>query len=614
MRLRRLFVVAGLLTALPSLLTAQRTLVLERFDAELRVGLDGSLEVTETVRPRFTGSWEGIYRDLSLEHRTGDGWRERLEVELLGITDEAGEPLIFLDTEEGRWYLRLRIWVPGAEDTTSTVVIRYRVRNALRFFDEGSEAGFLDELYWNVTGNEWEVPIEGASARVILPEGVLPTQWAGYTGARGEAGEDIRSEAAGNAVAFEVTRTLGSYEGLTVAVGWEPGVVSRYPRPSWLRRAWRAWWPMTFPILAFLLVFARWLRGGKDPARRAVTVQYEPPEGMSPAEVGTLVDHKAEMHDVTATLVDLAIRGYLHIQEQNPEGGPSKYGPQYVFHLKKPPEEWGSLRNHERLYLEGLFRYADSRVLPGGPFTSVTGEADVPDGGEGAGEGPTYASVTLASLLYQFSYELSTVTGAIYDQLIARGFYKRNPSKVRILWSFGGFLLMMAGLVSLVLTLSEPVLGFHPLLPMGSLVLSGVIFMVGGSVMRARTPEGARAMELALGFKEFLSRVEEDRFRRMITSPEMFERFLPYAMAFRVEARWAEPFEGMYASAPGWYSGSDGGAFQVSTFTRGVRRMSTAAGRTMSSTSGSSSSSGGSGSGGGGSSGGGSGGGGGGGF
>jgi hypothetical protein len=137
MRARRWLVLAGLLTAIPSVLAAQRTLVLESFEAELRVSLDGSLEVTETIRPRFTGSWQGIYRDLSLEHRTAEDWRERLEVELLSITDEAGEPLVFEDTREGGWLRRFRIWVPGAEDATRTLVIRYVVRNALQVLRRG---------------------------------------------------------------------------------------------------------------------------------------------------------------------------------------------------------------------------------------------------------------------------------------------------------------------------------------------------------------------------------------------------------------------------------------------------------------------------------------------
>jgi uncharacterized membrane protein len=139
-----------------------------------------------------------------------------------------------------------------------------------------------------------------------------------------------------------------------------------------------------------------------------------------------------------------------------------------------------------------------------------------------------------------------------------------------------------------------------------ALVLTGILFAVFGQIMPARTQKGARAREWALGFKEFLERVEEPRYKRMITSPEMFERFLSYAMAFKVEGKWARAFEDMYREPPQWYSGPHGAHFHASSFTSDLSAMSSAASSTMSSSP--------SGSGGGGSSGGGSGGGGGGGF
>jgi hypothetical protein len=113
------------------------------------------------------------------------------------------------------------------------------------------------------------------------------------------------------------------------------------------------------PCLASLLVLVRWMKEGRDPARRAITVQYEPPEELSPAEVGTLVDHKAQTHDLTATLVDLAVRGYIHIEERAATTKDLGSETDYVFHLKKAQEEWGALKTHERRYLEGLSRYAD---------------------------------------------------------------------------------------------------------------------------------------------------------------------------------------------------------------------------------------------------------------
>jgi uncharacterized membrane protein len=138
-------------------------------------------------------------------------------------------------------------------------------------------------------------------------------------------------------------------------------------------------------------------------------------------------------------------------------------------------------------------------------------------------------------------------------------------------------------------------------------ISSALILIVFAQLMPARTIEGARAREATLGFKEFLGRVDSDRYKRMITSPEMFERFLPYAMAFGVEEKWAKAFENIYREPPTWYYGGTG-HFSATSFSHSISSMSSAAASSMSSSPSSS------GSGGGGSSGGGSGGGGGSGF
>jgi hypothetical protein len=604
--MRRLVLVLGLLVLLPPALVAQRTLVLERFDADIRVRADGTVEVTETLRPRFRGSWEGIFRDLSLEHRTASNRRVRLDVELMSITDELGRPLRFEESNRGRWTRRFKVWVPNARDATRTVEIRYVLKNVIRFFEEGSAAGPLEELYWNVTGNEWEVPMEVVGVRISLPEGVLPTQWAGYTGVAGSTEQAVELGIAGSTVTFTATRSLAPGEGLTAAVGWAPGAVARPPEPSMLGRNLAWGWPALFPVLAFFFAFGQWREKGRDPERRAISVQYEPPEDLSPAEVGTLVDHKAEMHDITSILVDLAVRGYIHIEKRTSKILGLFSNTEYVFHLKKERGEWGGLRTHEERYLDALFKNTGDTSAGGKLKALFSGGGDGADPGEGAGEGPTYASVSLSSLKDQFYEDIAGIRKAIYGQLIAKGHYDRNPNSMKKAWTVAGLVLIGLGVVVAQMVSAGGILMVEPLALGAAGVLSGLIVLLFGRIMPARTPQGARAMEWALGFKEFLTKVEEPRFSRMITTPEMFERYLAYAMAFRVESRWAKAFEGMYTEPPRWYSGYDGRGFQASAFTRDLSAMSTAASSTMSSSS--------SGSGGGGSSGGGSGGGGGGGF
>ncbi len=602
---------AGIGPVLPSALVAQRSLVLESFDTELRVEPDGDVQVTETLRPRFRGSWNGLYRNLSLEHQTARGRRERLDVDLVSITDGNGEPLEYEASNDGRWTRRFQIWVPGAQDATRTVVIRYVLHNVIRFFREGSDVGPLDELYWNATGNAWEIPIENAAARVVLPEGVAPTQSAGYTGAAGSTETAVRIATRGNVVSFEATRSLSPGEGLTVAVGWPPGAVAEPAPSSRLTRDLGRWGPLVLPLLVFFFSLRQWRRKGRDPRARAIAVQYEPPEGLGPAEVGTLVDHKAEMHDVTSTLVDLAVRGFVHIQQVETKKLGLFSNTEYVFHLKKPEGEWTGLNTHEERYLRALFKHAGKesagsvlRAVFGGSPEEPHAPGDVVEGG---GAGPTYATVELSELKNRFYKDLRDIRKALYEQLVSKGHYDRDPEAAKGAWIGGGILFIAAGVGGGIWAYSSGALSFLDPIAAGAAVgACGLIFMIFGQLMPARTEKGARAREWALGFKEFLERVEEPRYKRMITSPEMFERFLAYAMAFKVEGKWARAFEDMYREPPQWYSGPRGAAFHASAFTSDLSAMSTAASSTMSSSP--------SGSGGGGSSGGGSGGGGGGGF
>ncbi len=597
------------LVLLPAGGTAQRTLVLESFDAVIHVQPNGDVEVTETLRARFQGSWNGIYRNLSLAHQTAEGRAERLDVDLVSITDEAGNRLRHEASSQGRMARRFQIWVPGAEDATRTVVIRYVVHNAIRFFGEESAFGHKDELYWNVTGNEWEVPIERASARIVLPQGATATESAGYTGPAGATGRDVRIQDGGGEVVFTSTRRLEPGEGLTAAVAWPPGLVARPSRASGATRTATERWPGVLPLLAFFFGLRQWRRKGRDPDARSIAVQYEPPEELAPTEVGTLVDHKAEMHDVTATLVDLAVRGFIHIEQRVSKTLGLFKKTEYVFHLKKPRGEWDGLSTHERLYLEAIFRHEGAKSALAAFKAFLGGDEEPPSPGdvvEGAGPGPTYGSVPLSALQNEFYKDLDKIKKAVYEQLVAKGHYERDPESAKRGLSFGGLALIAGGVGGAVWISNTAALPVHPLWLGGGLGLSGLILLLFGQVMPARTVLGARSREEALGFKEFLARVEEDRFRRMITSPDLFERYLPFAMAFKVEKKWAKAFETMFTEPPGWYTGPSGTRFHASSFTQEISDLSSAAATTMASSP--------SGSGGGGSSGGGSGGGGGGGF
>ena len=549
----------------------QKSYSIERFDARIRVNRDASIDVTETITARFVGSYNGLNRTIPVEYRTAQGLNWTLGVSLQSAQDDAGRDLRTETSRQGH-YIKYKIWLPGAVNATRTLVLRYRATNGLRFFDEH------DELYWNVTGDEWEVPIQAATAEIELPPATTGTRASAFNGVYGGTAQDASIQMNGNSVRIAMPHALGYHEGLTAVVGWDKGVVTA---PTAAHRALATVssnWPLLIPIPVFLLAFYNWRRRGRDPRRRPIAVQYEPPPKMTPAEAGTLLDNSTDMRDITATLVDLAVRGQLRIEEhQNPKlfglfGG----GVEYTLHRLTQGE---SLAAHE------------SRVF-GGIFV-------------GRGE-----SVELSELKDEFYKDLPPIRDAIFDELTGNGFYRDRPDKVKRKWM--GIAVALALVIGVggtylsKLTLLTPV----PFVIAG--VVSAIIVAIFAQIMPARTDAGTRALEQVLGFEEFLRRVEAEHLKRIIIGhPELFDKYLPYAMAFGVEQQFARAFEGIYTEAPRWYVGPSMMNFNVGHFSSSMSHLSTAAGATMSSSPRSSS---GSGFGGGGSSGGGGGGGGGGAF
>jgi len=581
----RALLLAGVLalTVAESAIAQTRFIRLRDFGVRLIVGTDGSVEVTEHMIVGFTGTWNGIVRDLSLRHETGQGRRAKLDVTIISITDAAGQALRVEETKKDNgWTRSLSIWIPGASDADREVVIRYRVANAIRFFFALDSVGELDELYWNVTGSSWTMPIDKAHARVMLPAGVRPTQTAVYTGAAGDTATDATIQTSGNEVDFTLRRGLAPYEGMTIGVGWPPGHIASRPSLARQRAGQVVYWsPLLLPFIAFVVAFRAWQKRGRDPKEGSYVVRYEPVEGTTPAELGTLVDHVAEMRDITATLVDLAVRGFIRIEEVTESRflGLGK-STDYILHILRQPSEWTTLKPHELRYLEGL-----SEAAPGG-----------------ANE------VKVSELTNKFYKALPKIRDAIYDSLVEREYYVHRPDQVKARWIALAMLTGGGGIGLMILSVSRAWLTFSPFALVVAGVSSAIILLVFSQLMPARTVAGARAREAALGFKEFLERVESERYRKMITSPELFERYLPFAMAFGVEEKWAKAFENIYRDPPSWYTGRSTMHFSPGSFAASMSEMSSAASSSMSSRPGSS------GSGGGGSSGGGSGGGGGSGF
>jgi|GraSoiStandDraft_32_1057276.scaffolds.fasta_scaffold52570_2 uncharacterized membrane protein YgcG len=555
-----------------------RELRIEKFDSEIVVSPKGTIDVTETIQVQFIGSWKGLYREIPVEYVTPQGLNYTLFLDVKRVTDGSGSSLKFESSRE-RHYRKLKIYVPEAQDSHRTIIIEYSVSDALRFFEDH------DELYWNVTGDEWDVPIQAASARVLLPEGATGIRVNVFTGAYGSRAQQADSEIVGNGVEVRTRQPLGYHEGLTIAVAFDKGIVHEPTAFDKAALFLRSNWPLGLPVVIFVLMFYLWWTRGRDPRLRPIAAQYEPPDQLTPGEAGTLVDDSADMRDITSTIVDLAVRGYLVIEEHEKDRMLGLFHDKdYNFILKKDRAEWAKLKPHEQVLLNGIFS------------SGTVGE-----------------TVSMFSLENRFYTNLPGIKNGLLASLVTRGYYRRRPDSVRS--AYIGVGVVIGALSIWVGTGIASKLGMAPLTFIIAGVLSALVICAFGWFMPARTEQGARALEGVLGFEDFLNHVESDRFNRMIKTPQMFEKFLPYAMALGVEKNWSKAFQGIMTQPPDWYRGSFGPTFYPMMFTSNLNSMSSRASSVMASAPRSSGGSGfGGGNGGGGSSGGGFGGGGGGGF
>lgn len=502
-----------------------RSFSIERFAVALEVLPDASLAVQEHLTIRFQGHHNGIFRLIPVRERQR-GLELDVRVHDIHVLDDMHAPLRTEVSYPGR-YVQIKAWVPGAVDTTKTLRILYRVRRALLSFDGH------DELYWNVTGDEWPVPIEQADATVRLPTGLgaEAVRTLAFTGVRGARGADYEEDRRAGEITFRTRRPLGPREGFTIVVGWPAGAVAR---PSaWRRAAWTIAdnWPLGLPLLALLGMGLVWRAYGRDPVlHRSIKPEYEPPAGLTPAEAGTLIDERAEPSDVIATLVDLGVRGYLAVE---PAG-------------------------------DGDFRFRRIRTLRGDPGLSPL-EVSVLQ--KVFGEELTLNERHLSELHDNAEYVLAPLRDAVYRSMVAHRLFPRSPFWVRQGWGALGVFLMLGGGALFVGLDGFNGLGF----PVGlAVVASGLIVFGIGQAMPRRTWRGARLLVHLRGFREFLRRAEKDRLERL--PPDTLHRWLPWAIALKVSEQWIARFQGLNVDAPSWYRLRQ--PFTLSEYRNGVQRFS----------------------------------------
>ena len=494
---------------------------INNFDSDISIYEDSSFIVKETIVVKFHTLKHGIYREIPFKYTDDRGNTIKTPLKVISVTNDSGKDWKYKETKKGN-VVNIRIGdAKKYVDGIQTYVITYTVENAILFFDDH------DEVYWNVTGNYWWATIQEASAHVTLTvKNKSQNLWAAcYTGTLGSRESECRYETSHNIADFFTKKSLNPREGLTIAFGWDKGLIS--PPSAWKKVFWvldiRENWIFILPFFSLVFMLNLWRTRGRDPkVREAVTVMYEPPKynnvPLTPGEVGTLVDEKLDPRDITSTIVGLAVKGYIKIEESKKEGLIMDSTDYYLAKVKEPDD---NLSPFEKILMTSIF----TTDLPGRMVSDM--------------KNSFYAKVDL-------------LKSTLYGELVSKKYFLTSPEKVRKYYITAGIIVALVGFFTLHLLTSSAV---------GKGIIVGLLCSLPvfafSRVMPAKTKTGASAYMDILGFQEFMNRAEKDQLERM-GDKNIFSRLLPYAIALDVVDNWARAFEGIFQEPPQWYASPDG--------------------------------------------------------
>ncbi len=521
-----LFVV---LMVLPSgmVLAQDKSLVWNRYDVNITVLDNGDMQVEEVQEIAFTsGSFHFGYRAIPLgrvEALSNLQIFERQGDRLLEYTPSRSEREYTFKTyqEDGNqviyWYF------PYTNNTTHTYVVRYVVKGGLRIYDGG------DQVWWKAVPPDRNFPVHNAQVKVTLPATFNADQLVYQT-----YGATATAYAPNGATVIFNAANIGSGDELEVRVQFPHGVVQAAP-PAWqakddaLRAAKEKYGPIMDVGLLFLGlvilfggplgIYALWYLRGKD-APAGIVADYisEPPDTLPPGVVGTLVDEQADMQDILATLVDLARRGALNIEEKNEAGflGIGS-GRDFVFHLKDASI---ASKPYEKRLLQKIFGSKTEKRL--------------------------------SSLKQKFYTVVPELQKQLYDDVVKTGLFPTNPQTTRrIYMGLGVASLILSGVIGFGLIVLTQAYSSLAICPTVSMIITSISLLVMGRHMPRKTKKGTEEAARWLAFKRYLKNIE--KYGNLEEAKSQFDKYLPYAIAFGIEKNYMRQFARVDAPAPAWY-------------------------------------------------------------
>jgi uncharacterized membrane protein len=418
-----------------------------------------------------------------------------------------------------------------------TYVINYTLRDVISFNSD------FDEFYWDVNGDQWRQPVQSVEARLHLSKDISssiikdPICFTGYYSKSGKDCFIVENENKSETViTIKSSRPFFASENMSFVIGFNKGTFTKWSPdlkkilPILMLMALSCLLPIIFTLI---LMYRKWKKTGKDPeGRRVIVPQYKPQIGINPLLADTILSEKLSTQAISATILDLCVRGYMKLYEIKKDKL-FKDQTEYELELLKSTED---LSEAEQKLISNIF------------INPATGQR-----------------VNLNDQKNKLYSAVSTIEKIINDEVVSLGYFKTSPAKARKMFSGRATLLIVAGFLICKIFIPWGV-------PLGvGFIASGLIIFAFGAIMPSRTLKGVEAKEYLLGLKDYMNLAEKDRIK-FLQSPEtvekigvtdnakmikLYEALLPYAILFGMEKEWAKQFADLYSqgSQPSWYSG-----------------------------------------------------------
>jgi uncharacterized membrane protein YgcG len=489
------------------------------FDSRIVVDKDASLTVTETIDVVANGDQirHGIYRDFPTKYRGGFGKVVTVGFKVIKILrDGQAEPYSIANRQNAK---RIYIGDPNAyvDAGAHEYTIVYQTTRHLGFFSD------QDDLYWNVTGNEWAFHIDKVTAEVILPSDVPVTKITAdsYTGASGSESTMAKYTIGPGSpsVSFRTTEGLEANEGLTIDVGFPKGFVRPPSSADKFLYVFQDNIGSIMGVFGLVVLLAyygiTWARVGNDPEKGTIVPQWEIPDGLSPAAIRFVRRMGFDSKAFGAAVLNMAVKRYVRIVQKKHE-----------YTIEKDKADPSVLAPEEQKGVDSLLGASDNITLKDTNHSRI------------------------ASALAALNVEL--------DNRYRKQYFSRNTG-----WGCLGFIASVGIVILMALLVGNMVPGIVVVFAVLLLIVNVVFF----PLMRCVTIPGRRLLDKIEGLRMYLTTAEQDRLNTLNPperTPQLFEKFLPYALALDVEQQWSEQFteilakagEGGAAYSPSWYSGT----------------------------------------------------------